>query len=106
MLKRILTAGALTSLLVVASGCVSAPPPYEEFTLARAAVNAARAYEAPKHAPGYWHKAKEFYIRGERAYKESDFGVAHDNFKKARAFAEKAENATRLKKFQTGDRFL
>ena len=86
-------------------GCVAAPPPYEEYTLARAAVRAAQDVDSPRFASGLWHKADDSYRAGQKAYKDADFDIAKTYFVNAKVFAEKAENATRLKKFQTGDGF-
>lgn len=99
----------LSSVLAAASlsGCkiVAAPPPYEEYSLARTAVKAAQDADSARFATGIWNKAEENYRAGQKAYRESDFDTAKKHFQAAIQFAEKAENATRLKKFQTGDSF-
>lgn len=87
------------------TGCVAVPPPYEEYTLARSAVKAAQEVDSARFATGLWHRAEENFRNGQKAFKESDYGPAKVYFKKAVEFAERAENATRLKKFQTGDSF-
>ena len=46
--------------------CASAPPVHE-YTIARAALEAARDVEAARYASGYWHKAEEFYRKGGKA---------------------------------------
>ncbi len=89
-------------LLFCGWGCASQPP-ISEYTIARAAIEAARDKEAARYAPGFWHKAEEFYRKGEKSFQESDFVDAKENFERARIFAEKAENATRLRLFQSGD---
>lgn len=94
---------SLSSSLI--AGCVAVPPPYEEYTLARAAVKAAQEVDSARFATGLWHRAEENFRNGQKAFKESDYGPAKTYFKKATEFAERAENATRLKKFQTGDSF-
>ncbi len=83
-------------------GCAS-PPPILEYTLARTAVEAAREKESAKYAAGFWHRADEYYRKGEEAYKQSEYGDASKYFQKARVFAERAENSTRLKLFETGE---
>ena len=93
------------SSLMLLSGCVAVPPPFEEYTLARAAVRAAQEVDSARFATGLWHRAEENYRNGEKAFKESDFDLALGYFQKATEFAERAENATRLKKFQSGDSF-
>lgn len=91
----ILTAGAT-------GGCAGHPP-LEEYSIARAALFAAKEVEAQRYAPGFWYKAEEHYRLGQSAYKNNDFKTAKVNFDQAKEFAEKAENATRLKKFQSGE---
>ena len=95
---------ALISFLSLSS-CVALPPPYEEYVLARAAVQAAQDTDSPRFATGLWNLADENYRLGQRAFRDSDYGPAKVYFKKATEFAERAENVTRLKKFQTGDSF-
>ena len=92
-------------LFLSLSNCVVAPPPYEEYTMARTAVRAAQDVDAARFAVGFWNKAEENYRLGQRAWKEAEFEEARTRFKRAQEFAERAENATRLKKFQSGDSF-
>lgn len=99
-LFRWLRSAALTSALV---GCVNAPPPYEEYVLARSAIRAAQDVEASRFATGLWSKAEENFREGQLLYKDNDFAKAKSRFQQAIVFAEKAENATRLRKFQSGD---
>jgi hypothetical protein len=80
-------------------------PPYEEYTLARAAVRAAQDVDSPRFATGLWTKADESYRSAEKAYKDESYAKARALFKTSQEFAEHAENVTRLKKFQTGDSF-
>ncbi len=77
--------------------------PNEEYNLARAAFRAAQESDAARFAGPTWIKAEENYRAGQRAYKEGDYQNAKKLFDAAIAFAEKAENVTRLKKFQTGE---
>jgi hypothetical protein len=95
----------LLSLIFVGgvAACVNAPPPYEEYVLARSAIRAAQDVESSRYATGLWGKAEENFREGQRLYKENDFKEAKTRFQLAIQFAEKAENATRLKKFQSGD---
>jgi hypothetical protein len=86
-------------------GCVIAPPPYEEFALARSAVRAAQEFDSARFATANWNKADESYRNGQKAFKEGDFDQAKILFVTAQREAERAENATRLKKFQSGDSF-
>lgn len=99
----------LSSLLVASSlsGCkvIAAPPPYEEYSLARTAVKAAQEADSARFATGIWNKAEENFRAGQKAYREADYDSAKKHFQLAIQFAEKAENSTRLKKFQSGDSF-
>lgn len=92
-----------TLVLVGMLGCQTGPMPLDEYTLARAALDAAREVQAPRHAPGYWHQAEEAYRRGRVFYKDQRWDEARQEFVKARQAAEKAENAARLTRQRTGD---
>ena len=91
--------------LAIISGCVVAPLPTEEYTLARAALAAAKDSGAERLAPGIWYKADENYHFGEKYLKEKDNISAKAAFLKSIEFAEKAENAARIKKFESGENF-
>jgi len=84
-------------------GCVIGPPPFEEYTIARSAVQAARAVDSVRFAPGLWNRADESFREGEKCYRDSEFDRARTLFQDATQYAERAENTTRLKKFQMGD---
>ncbi|MFZ3228585.1 MAG: DUF4398 domain-containing protein [Pseudobdellovibrio sp.] len=90
-------------LLVSFSGCVTASPPLEEYTLADAAVKAAKAVQAVRYSPGHWHQAEESFRQARILYQERDYEQAKDLFIKARQSAEKAENSARLLRQQNGD---
>jgi len=85
-------------------GCVSTPP-YEEYTLAREALRAAEEADSAKFSAAFWMKAESTYREAEQAYQENQFDVAKSKFIAARILAEKAENQTRIKKFESGDVF-
>ena len=93
---------AVTMLALLVS-CQTVPQPIEEYTLARAAIEAARAVQAPRHSPGYWHQADEAYRQGRLYYKDRDYAQARDAFIKARIAAERVENSARLIRQKTGD---
>ncbi len=84
------------------AGC-AAPNPIQEYSIARAAMQAARSEGAPRLAAAFWLKAEDHYQKGERYYRQNDFARAREQFDLAREFAEKAENATRLRKAQQGE---
>jgi hypothetical protein len=98
---------SLSSLVFLGAmaGCVAAPAPYDEYSLARSAVRAAQEFDSARFATGLWNKAEENYHNGQKAFKEAEFDRAKKYFVAAQQYAEKAENATRLKKFQSGDSF-
>ncbi len=84
-------------------GCVTVAFPIEEYNLARTALEAAKVSEAPRFAPGLWYKAEEAYREGQRSYKERRYSDAQLQFIEAKYAAERAENAARLARFQSGD---
>ena len=96
-----LTIGAL--ILSVIVSCQTVPAPIEDYSLARAAVEAARSVQAARHSPGYWHQAEEAYRKGRIYYEDRDFQKAKEQFVRARIAAEKAENSARLIRQRTGD---
>lgn len=87
---------------VVVAGC-AAPPPFEEYTISRTALSAARDVEAGRYASGYWHRAEELYRRGQKQFKDNDYARAKESFQGSLEYSERAENATRLRKFQSGE---
>lgn len=84
-------------------GCQTTPAPKEDYALARAAIEAARAAQAARHSPGYWHQAEEAYRKGRIYYEDNDFNKAREQFIRARLAAEKAENSARLIRQKSGD---
>jgi hypothetical protein len=94
--------GAFLALSVLV-GCVTAPPPVEEYTLARAAIEAAKAVESARYSPGFWHQAEESYRRAQTFYRDHEFAEAQSEFVKARIAAEKAENSARLIRQKNGE---
>lgn len=84
-------------------GCVTAPAPIEDYTIARAAIEAAKAVEASRYSPGYWHQAEESYRRAQALMEEREYEDAKEEFTKARLAAEKAENSARLIRQKNGE---
>lgn len=84
-------------------GCQTGPMPLDEYSFARAAIEAAREVQAPRHSPGFWHQAEEAYRKARLLYKDKRWDAARAEFIKARVSAEKAENAARLVRQRTGD---
>ncbi|MBL7544909.1 MAG: DUF4398 domain-containing protein [Bdellovibrionaceae bacterium] len=101
MIKRLLFIGLLSCFFIV--GCQTVEPPVEEWVLARAAFDSARAVQAAKYSAGFWHQAEESYKKARVLYKEESFDEARLEFIEARKAAEKAENSARLKRFRSGE---
>lgn len=93
----------LTLAVLWCAGCQTTPAPLEEYTLARAALEAARSVQAARHSPGYWHQAEEAYRKGRLYYNDHDWANAREEFVTSKAAAEKAENSARLIRQKTGD---
>ena len=100
MIKKIIV---LFVSLFWLSGCVTIEPPSEDYSLAKAAIDAARAVQSVRYSPGHWHQAEEFYRQARILYKEREYEEARDLFIKARKAAEKAENSARLIRQKNGD---
>lgn len=84
-------------------GCQTVPAPLEDYSFARAALEAARSVQAARHSPGYWHQAEEAYRKGRIYFEDRDFAKAKEQFIKAKIAAERAENSARLIRQKTGD---
>ena len=81
----------------------AAKPPISEYSLARAAMDAAREVDSARFAPSLWYEAEEAYRSALRSYQDRHFTSAQQAFDQARILAEKAENASRLARFQSGE---
>jgi len=86
-----------------AAGCVTIPPPNEEYTLAKVAIEAAKSVQAARYSPGFWHQAEEFYRQAKILYNEREYEEAKYLFLSAKNSAEKAENSARLLRQKSGD---
>lgn len=84
-------------------GCQSVPAPVEEYSLARAALEAARSVQAARHSPGYWHQAEESYRKARIYFNDHDWENAQIEFINAKQSAEKAENSARLIRQKSGE---
>lgn len=91
------------ALMFALSSCQTVPAPLEEYTLARAAMDAARNVQAPRHSPGYWSQADQAYRQGQEDYRDHSWSQAKEEFIRARSAAEKAENSARLIRQKTGE---
>lgn len=88
-------------LFAFLGACVG-PAPVKDYNLAHTAILAAKSAEAPKHAPAFWSRAQKAYRQAQKQYKDREYEKAMASFKKARLFAERAENFTALKKMREG----
>ena len=93
----------LSFLIFLLLGCVTFPPPVEEYILARAAIDAAKSVEAFRYSPGNWHQAEGSYRRAQALYEEREFESSKQEFVKARTAAERAENSARLVRQKNGE---
>jgi hypothetical protein len=87
----------------VLAACQTTPAPLDDYALARSAMEAARAVQAPRHSPGYWHQAEQSYRKARILYRDRDYEGAKEEFVHARLAAEKAENSARLIRQKSGD---
>ena len=101
--KRWFLGASIVAATVFQTSCQTTPAPMQEYTLARAALDAARGVQAARHSPGYWHQAEEAYRRARLYYTDRDWANAREEFIKARVAAEKAENSARLLRQKSGD---
>jgi hypothetical protein len=92
-------------VLVVTAGlaaCVGKPP-IEDYILANTAMEAAKAAQAQRIAPGYFSRADDSFHRAVSEYDDRHYTRAKRDFHDAKFFAEQAENFSMLKKAETGD---
>jgi len=88
--------GALTT------SCVTTQIPIEDYTIAKAAYDAATAAEAVKYAPQMYFKMEKSFKRAEHLFKERYYSDARKEFQKAQKLAERTETMARLKQFTAG----
>jgi hypothetical protein len=83
-------------------GCAHAQP-IDEWALAYSAVDSAKQVQAHRYAPGLWFKAEESYKSAQELFDERAYRESEQEFVRARNFAERAENITRIKRYQSGE---
>lgn len=76
------------------SSCVSNPP-VSDYSIARAAYDAAKEAGAPRLAPAQWFKADQAYKKAQKLFKDRDYSGAREAFEESRFLSEKAENTAR-----------
>ncbi len=97
--------GRLTFLAValVMAGCITIPAPIEEYALARAAMEAAKAVDAARFSSGFYHRALENYTKAEILYNDREYQDAREMFTQARVDFEKAENSAHVQRKKNGE---
>ncbi len=90
-------------VILILSSCVTVSIPVQEYSLAKAAYEAAVTAESAKYAPQLFYKAEKAYKRGEQLYKERDFEGARVQFVSSQKLSEKAEDESRVKQFNSGE---
>lgn len=95
---------ALPAAFVVGliSGCVHRIP-VEEYTMARAAYEAAKDADSARFAPSLWFSAEQAYREAQKAFRDRRYDDAKSYFAKAQDLSEQAENSARLTKDQSGE---
>ena len=94
---------AVILLCLLFSGCVTPYIPHDEYSLAKAALDSAKAVQSVRYSAGYWHQAEESFRQAKILYLNRDYEEAKNLFIKARVAAEKAENSARLIRQKEGD---
>ena len=93
----------LLVFVLLAVGCVTSPPPVNEYTLAKVAIDAAKSVDASKHSSGNFHQAMELYKKAEKLFEDREYEQAKEYFIRSRIAAEKAENSSRFIRMKTGE---
>ena len=78
MNRRLLLVITIFITLINITSCVTTQAPIEEFTLADAAIKAAKSVQAVRYSSGYWHQAEEFYRQARILYREREYEQAKD----------------------------
>ena len=101
VIRRSVPAIAL-AVAVLASGCVTYIP-VDEYTIARAAYEAAKDADAARFAPRLWSSAELTYQEAQQSFKDRRYADARSKFLQSKELSEKAEFAARLARHQSGD---
>ena len=96
---------ALILPITLLNSCVTSPAPNLEYTLAKVALDEARAAGGLRYSAGPFHQAEDFFNKGKVAYEDRDYAQAKSAFVRSRKLAEKSENAARLIKAKNGEVF-
>lgn len=87
----------------ISTSCVTTQIPTQEYTMAKAAYEAAESHEAVKFAPQLFYKMEKSYKKAELLFKERYYDEARKEFIKAQKLAEKAETVARVKEYNSGE---
>ena len=88
--------------LGIFTGCVNKIP-VDDYTMARAAYEAAKAADAARFAPNIWFSAEESYRAGEKSFKDRRYDDAILFFHRAQELSEQAENIAQITSKQSGE---
>jgi hypothetical protein len=94
---------SLFLITVIFTSCVSIPPPEEDFTLARTALEAARQIEAARYSPLFFQQAENHYKKAQSLFDDREYDKAQQEFIQCRRTAEKAETAARIQMLLHGE---
>ncbi len=92
----------MVALSAPLTGCVTYMP-LDEYNIARASFDSAKDADAARYAPALWFSTEQAYRAGQKAFEERDYGGARRLFISTKEYAEKAENAARYARHQSGD---
>lgn len=84
------------------TGCVHRIP-VDEYTMARAAYEAAKDADSARFAPSLWFNAEQAYREGQKAFRDRRYEEAKNAFTKAQELSEQAENSAKLSRNQSGE---
>jgi hypothetical protein len=84
------------------TGCVHRIP-VDEYTMARAAYEAAKDSDAARFAPSLWFNAEQAYREAQKDFRDRRYDEAKTRFIQAQDLAEQAENSARLSRNQSGE---
>ena len=92
------------SLIFALLSCVScvAPASFEDYALARSAINAADVVEARRFSSNLYQRAVSHFRRGQISFKNKRLGQAKEHFRQAKKWAEKAELKSYIKRSSGG----
>ena len=74
-----------------------AAAPFEEYALAKVALEEARKSKAQRFSSYYYQQAHSYFKRGEVSFKKKDFNKAQRYFKKSQELSEQAEDISYIK---------